>query len=173
LLLVWFFGFYIDDQLLKQVHKHGMANHHQNSSSTDPHDPAREYEAAGENIRYIGNICVAEVTIFIAVTGALLTAILNLDEKHNLLTCPLKVLGICTSIYFIIIMVSTRIILFHCTKRAVFLEKALKYALWSTLPDSTKFWNRPHFWAHVFLGVSVCLFWVWYLSHPYNASLKV
>jgi hypothetical protein len=137
----------------------------------------KEYEVANENLRYIGNICVAEVTIFIAVTGALLTVLFNLDTvKHHHAICYLKLLGVLTSVSFLITMFSTRHILFHFTRRADTLEKTLHFKLWSTLAGGSDyhpkikilrsmfgngaFHIRPHLYAHLIIGFPVLIIWI-------------
>jgi hypothetical protein len=110
----------------------------------------KEYEIANENLRFAANLSVAEVTIFIAVTGGLLTALISLEDaqkQHPFAAFCLKFLGCAMSVCFWIIMESTRHVFFHFAERADKLETKLHIELWSTLEGGSK---NPDIKNHIF-----------------------
>jgi hypothetical protein len=121
----------------------------------------KEYQVANENIRYFGNLSLAEITICVGVTGGLLTVLFSLDAaKHPSAGVVLKSFGLITSICFSIITASSRYALFHFAKRAVALEKQLEFKLWSTLPGTPTFRIRPNLYAVVMIHLCIIIFWV-------------
>ena len=120
----------------------------------------KEYEVANENIRYLDNLSLAEITIFVAVTGGLLTVLFSSDAtKHPSAEVILKLFGLITSLCFTFITASTRYAWFYFAKRAVALEKHLDFKLWSTIPGVPTFSIRPNLWAVAIFHFCVIFFW--------------
>lgn len=120
----------------------------------------KEYEVANANIRYLENLSLAEITIFVGVTGGILSVLFNLDTvKHPSGAVVLKSLGLITSLCFSLITASTRYAWFHFAKRAVALEEHLEFKLWSTFPGVPTFKIRPNLWAVATLHL--CFIFLW------------
>lgn len=120
-----------------------------------------EYKVANENLRYCGNLKLAEVSIFAAVTGGLLAALFRIDPtKQAVARVTLEVFGLLTSICFFLILESTQYAWFHFAKRAASLEQVLGYKLWSSFRGAPEFRVRPSHWSLRVFYISVILFWL-------------
>jgi len=124
-------------------------------------DPVAEYSAANENLRYAGNLKLAEVTVFVAATGGLIAALFNIDAaKHAQAGAVLKTFGLIVSWCFLVILESTQYAWFHFAERAARLEKELNYSLWSSLPGAPGFKYRPAAWAMRGFYLIAIVFWI-------------
>ncbi|MHB8408995.1 MAG: hypothetical protein ACYDHY_13035 [Acidiferrobacterales bacterium] len=120
-----------------------------------------EYKVANDNLRYCGNLKLAEVSIFIAITGGLLTTLFRIDHTEQVVArVILAAFGLLTSICFFLILESSQYAWFHFAKRAAILEKSLDYKMWSSLPGAPEFRWRPGHWSLRVFYLLVILFWL-------------
>ena len=120
----------------------------------------QEYSDLSTNMRHYGNMRFAQLTIFIAITGALLKFRF---ESNSSLPCVIKQLvalgGLIISVVFLIMEISSSYLWAHFARRAAELETRLGYYQYSTLLGAPKFNVRPSTWAIGILFLFVLFFW--------------
>ena len=127
-------------------------------------DPKDEYLDASENMRYLGNLRFAEMTVFIVTTGGLLAVLFQPDfALSNVARVVLKVGGIATALIFGL--TNERVSLYwkHSQRRAAELEKELGYQQYSTLPRRSAFTAEN---ASRLLYFLLLVFWIATLIWP-------
>ena len=129
----------------------------------DKSDLKDEYLDASENIRHWNTLRFAELTIYIALTGALLTAIIR--ESPPLpppVGAAAKIAGLVVTILFFVLQERTMLYWYSFVRRAAELEKELGFQQYSTRPSagiiSGRNAMRVFFLTMVLLWV-VSLFW--------------
>lgn len=103
-------------------------------NSTDKNSIRHEYLDASANVRHHGNLRFAQLTLFSALTGGLLSIMFGQKAQPALLKGVLESLGIVLSICFFVIEYRTTAYWYHYRNRAAELEKSLQYTQYSTLP---------------------------------------
>ncbi len=131
---------------------------------SDENSEIHEYLDLSRNMRFYANIRFAQLTLFAAVTAALLTAAYGQDlSPAPRMLCFIKVGGILVSVIFFI-MERRGTSYYHCFKqRAIELEKLLGYCQHTNTPKQGVF-TATHA-ATVFV-VAVGLFWLVVLLFP-------
>ena len=94
-----------------------------------------EYNSLCENMRWYSNIRLAQLTLFFALTAALLTVVFTSGPSLSYLaTVALKIGGVLTGIIFWILEERTAEYWRHFRRRAMELEGELGYRQFSTTP---------------------------------------
>jgi hypothetical protein len=125
-----------------------------------------EYKIANENIRHYSNLKLAEVTIFVAISGGFFSAAFNTDlGKQYCWRIIIEISALIYSLSFLAILASTQYAIFHFLKRAAELETELNFHLLRKFPGAPKFCYRPSSWASFLIHISVVLFWFGLLLH--------
>ena len=122
----------------------------------------KEYSDLTANMRHYANMRFAQLTIFIAITAALLKFLF--DSNSPLQFTIREVLtwgGFLISLVFWAMEISSTYMWRHFARRAVVLEVKLGYRQYSTLPTAPKFtFIGLATWAVEFLFLVVSIFWL-------------
>jgi hypothetical protein len=124
-------------------------------------DAQSEYATANELVRHFATVLLTERTLFVAVTGALITVLFSQEHLHH--PAPriaIELLGLASAFVFLVAQETNAFSHFHCMKRAASLEADLDYKIWSSLPGSPQFRIRPGTWAVRAFFILVIIFWI-------------
>jgi len=100
-------------------------------------EPGDEYKDVSDNIRLFQNIRFAQLTVFIAVAGALIGVTFTAPATISpVLMIVVKFGGLLVTLLFWILQERTVLYLQHFVQRAVELEEVLGYKQYSTRPRS-------------------------------------
>ena len=122
----------------------------------------KEYLDLSANMRHYGNMRFAQLTIFIAITAALLRFLFG---SNSSLPCTTKQLltwgGLVITVTFLIMEITCTYLWTRFAKRAAELETKLGYRQYSTLPGAPNFRTiRPSTWAIGFFFLFALTFWL-------------
>ncbi len=117
-----------------------------------------EYLDASDNIRHWNTLRFAELTIYIALTGALLNAIVGKSPPlPPVVSAPAKVAGILVTILFFVLHERTMLYWYNFVERAAELEKELGFQQYSSRPRAGIITGRN---AMRLFFLIMALFWV-------------
>ncbi len=137
-----------------------------------------EYTDLSTNLRHYGNIRFAGLTIFLAVTAALVNFIFSTDLSVFAKTV-FKFCGICLTLLFFFVDISDMYLWTRFMRRAAKLEKSLSFKQYSSLPGAPEFKKfRPATLAIWGFYVLILLFWlvtmVWSTNfEPITSSMVI
>ncbi len=118
-------------------------------------DPKDEYLDAGANMRQFGNIRFAQMTVFIAMTAGILTALFQANSSLLLGTrIILKVTGLFITIIFWLMDQRAMDYWNHYRIRAIELEKVLGFRQYTNSP-ARKFFSATHTIRILYFGIVV------------------
>jgi len=124
----------------------------------DKSDLKDEYLDASDNIRHWNTLRFAELTIYIALTGALLNAIIGKSPPlPPLVSVPGKIAGLVVTILFFVLQERTMLYWYSFIHRAAELEKELGFQQYSMRPPVGIITGRNAMRAFF---LTMVLFWV-------------
>jgi dipeptide/tripeptide permease len=125
---------------------------------TNVGDPKEEYKDLSDNMRHYANMRFAQLTIFVALTGALIVVNFSKDAPDShLAKTVLKVAGIFIATMFWIMEERAADYWHHFRKRAVELEDLLGYRQYKDRP-TRRFLTATNASRAIYVGVIV--FWI-------------
>lgn len=131
---------------------------------SDANSKNDEYLDLSSNMRFYANIRFAQLTLFAAVTAALLTVAYGQESPPAARAfCFIKVGGILASVIFFIMEERGTSYYFHFKQRAIELEKLLGYGQYTNIPKRGV-WTATNA-ARGFI-IAVGLFWLVGLLFP-------
>jgi hypothetical protein len=123
----------------------------------DKPDLKDEYLDVSDNIRHWNTLRFAELTIYIALTGAMLNAITgNSPPLPTLVSAQAKIAGLAVTILFLVLQERTMLYWYSFIQRAAELEKELGFQQYSSRPPAGIITGRNA--MRVFFLIMV-LFW--------------
>lgn len=126
---------------------------------SDPESTEKEYLDASTNVRHHGTLRFAQLTLFLAITGALINVAFARPPLSHFATLVLELLGLVAGCALLIMEERTARYWWHYRNRAATLEKGLGYAQYSDLPIRKGKWLTAQNATRV-LYVAVIVFWV-------------
>lgn len=126
-------------------------------------NPKDEYLDVSSNIRHWNTLRFAELTIYIALTGGLLSAIIGKSPPlPQAVSAPAKVVGLLVTVLFLVLQERTMLYWYNFVRRAAELEEELGFQQYSTRPRAGLMTGRNAmrlFFLIMILFWAVSLFW--------------
>jgi len=123
---------------------------------TDPEDRRAEYLDAGEHMRAYANLRFAQLTLFLAISAGILSALVTKDSLAPRMT--LKVGGLVVALVFFILEERSTGFWKHYKDRAKELEVVMQ--CWQYRPDVKQWMPVSATWATRLLFLAAALFWI-------------
>ena len=120
-----------------------------------------EYKEAGTNMRHYGTHFAALLSVFLALTGGLISLTFKENAGHSdLLALGLRGLGVILSLGFSAKLESVNFLWGHFLRRAAAIEFELGFQQYRSLPSAPNFRLRPARWAARVVCSTLTLFWI-------------
>jgi hypothetical protein len=125
-------------------------------------DPKSEYGELMQLVRFYGNVRFAALSVFMALTGALLVIVFKSTPPLSPeITTVMETGGALVALIFWVTEESAAYIAIRFMRRAAGLEKTLGYQIFSALPGAPRFPYRPTVVAMRLQYLLTFAFWSW------------